>query len=137
MAKYCDVLSPMIYPSHFFGMDGVAHPGDEPEHFIGSSMDRFEKITAGTGVVLRPWLQAFRWRTKTYSPEYILSQVSSSHDHGGSASCSGTPQRLRQALSRQCRKCAPEHDATTAVAKNERMRKRGKSRVSAPTPHRQ
>ena len=30
MAKYCDVLSPMIYPSHFFGMDGIAHPGDAP-----------------------------------------------------------------------------------------------------------
>ena len=23
MAKYCDVLSPMIYPSHFFGMDNI------------------------------------------------------------------------------------------------------------------
>src|ERR1700691_2642622 len=32
MAKYCDVLSPMIYPSHFFGMDNIAHPGDAPEH---------------------------------------------------------------------------------------------------------
>jgi len=46
-------------------------------------MDRFEKVTAGTGVVLRPWLQAFHWRTKTYSPEYILKQVSSSHGHHG------------------------------------------------------
>ncbi len=27
MAKYCDVISPMIYPSHFFGMDGYACPG--------------------------------------------------------------------------------------------------------------
>ena len=83
MAKHCDVLSPMIYPSHFFGMDGYAAPGDAPEHFISVSMDRFEKVTAGTGVVLRPWLQAFRWRTKTYSPEYILKQVSSSHGHHG------------------------------------------------------
>ena len=83
MAKHCDVISPMIYPSHFFGMDGYASPGDAPEHFISVSMDRFEKATAGTGVVLRPWLQAFRWRTKTYSPEYILKQVSSSHAHYG------------------------------------------------------
>ena len=83
MAKFCDVLSPMIYPSHFFGMDGYAHPGDEPEHFIGSSMDRFATITAGSGVVLRPWLQAFAWRTKSYSPEYILRQVSTSRDRGG------------------------------------------------------
>jgi len=83
MAKHCDVLSPMIYPSHFFGMDGYAAPGDAPEHFISTSMDRFEKVTAGSGVVLRPWLQAFRWRTKTYSPEYILKQVSSSKGHHG------------------------------------------------------
>jgi hypothetical protein len=83
MAKYCDVLSPMIYPSHFFGMDGYTAPGDAPEHFISISMDRFEKITAESGVVLRPWLQAFHWRTKTYSPEYILKQVSTAKQHGG------------------------------------------------------
>jgi hypothetical protein len=83
MVKYCDVLSPMIYPSHFFGMDGYKLPGDAPEHFIGTSMERFQKITTGSGVVLRPWLQAFRWRTPTYSPEYILKQVSTSKQNGG------------------------------------------------------
>ncbi|HEY6337867.1 MAG TPA: putative glycoside hydrolase, partial [Candidatus Sulfotelmatobacter sp.] len=83
MAKHCDILSPMIYPSHFFGMDGIAHPGDEPAHFIGESMDRFELITKGSGVVIRPWLQAFRWRTKTYSPEYIKIQVATAKEKGG------------------------------------------------------
>jgi len=83
MAKYCDVLSPMIYPSHFFGMDGIEHPGDEPAHFIGESMDRFELITKGSGVVIRPWLQAFHWRTKTYSPEYIKIQVETAREKGG------------------------------------------------------
>ena len=83
MAKYCDVLSPMIYPSHFFGMDNIAHPGDAPEHFIGESMQRFELITTGSGVTIRPWLQAFRWRTKTYSPEYIKVQVATAKEKGG------------------------------------------------------
>ncbi len=83
MAKYCDVLSPMIYPSHFFGMDGIAHPGDAPEHFIGESMARFEKITQGSGIVIRPWLQAFAWRTKTYSPKYIETQVLTARNEGG------------------------------------------------------
>jgi hypothetical protein len=83
MAKHCDVLSPMIYPSHFFGMDNYKRPGDAPEHFIGMSMDRFTKITEGSGVTLRPWLQAFAWRTPTYSPKYILAQVSTSKQHGG------------------------------------------------------
>jgi hypothetical protein len=83
MAKYCDVMSPMIYPSHFFGMDGYAHPGDAPEHFIGESMDRFVKVTKESGVVLRPWLQAFHWRTKTYSPQYVEIQVKVAKEHGG------------------------------------------------------
>jgi hypothetical protein len=83
MAKHCDVLSPMIYPSHFFGMDGYAHPGDAPEHFIGESMDRFMLITKGSGTVIRPWLQAFRWRTKTYSPQYIEAQVITAKNKGG------------------------------------------------------
>ena len=88
MAHYCDVLSPMIYPSHFFGMDNIQHPGDEPAHFIGESMDRFGLIThpdgnRASGVVIRPWLQAFHWRTKTYSPEYIKIQVETAKDKGG------------------------------------------------------
>ncbi len=83
MAKYCDVLSPMIYPSHFFGMDHISDPGDAPEHFIGESMDRFILITKGSGVVIRPWLQAFHWRTKTYSPDYIKIQVETARKEGG------------------------------------------------------
>ena len=83
MAHFCDVLSPMIYPSHFFGMDNIKNPGDEPAHFIGESMDRFELITKGSGVVIRPWLQAFHWRTKTYSPEYIKVQVATAKEKGG------------------------------------------------------
>jgi hypothetical protein len=34
-------------------------------------------------VVIRPWLQAFAWRTKTYSPKYIETQVLASKDKGG------------------------------------------------------
>ncbi len=83
MAKHCDVLSPMIYPSHFFGMDDIPHPGDAPEHFIGESMDRFELITKGSGVVIRPWLQAFAWRTRTYSPQYVETQVEVAKQKGG------------------------------------------------------
>ncbi len=83
MAKHCDVLSPMIYPSHFFGMDGIEHPGDAPEHFIGESMDRFKLITKDSNVVIRPWLQAFAWRTKTYSPQYVEVQIEVAKQKGG------------------------------------------------------
>jgi hypothetical protein len=64
-------------------MDNIARPGDEPAHFIGESMDRFELITKGSGAVIRPWLQAFHWRTRTYSPEYIKIQVETAKAKGG------------------------------------------------------
>jgi hypothetical protein len=64
-------------------MDGIAHPGDAPEHFIGESMDRFKLITKGSGVVIRPWLQAFAWRTKTYSPQYVEVQIEVAKQKGG------------------------------------------------------
>jgi hypothetical protein len=83
MVRFCDVLSPMIYPSHFFGMDGYKVPGDAPQHFIGESMDRFREITASSGVVLRPWLQGFAWRTPSYSPAYVVKQVAEARQTGG------------------------------------------------------
>jgi len=83
LARQVDVMSPMIYPSHFYGFDGYKVPGDAPEHFISESMQRFEEATKGTPVVLRPWLQAFAWHTPTYSPNYILTQVRVSHQEGG------------------------------------------------------
>jgi len=46
-------------------------------------MYRFEEITQGSGAVVRPWLQAFAWRTKTYSPKYIEVQVLTAKNKGG------------------------------------------------------
>ena len=85
LGYFCDVMCPMIYPSHFFGnFDGYKDPGDAPEHFISEGMKRFNTDTADTGVVIRPWLQAFAWRTKTFGPNYILIQVSTERaNHGG------------------------------------------------------
>jgi hypothetical protein len=64
-------------------MDGYKIPGDAPEHFISESMERFQKVTTGSGVVLRPWLQAFGWKTPSYSPQYVETQVKVSNEHGG------------------------------------------------------
>jgi hypothetical protein len=64
-------------------MDGIARPGDAPEHFIGESMDRFKLITKDSNVVIRPWLQAFAWRTRTYSPKYVEVQIEVAKQKGG------------------------------------------------------
>lgn len=83
LARQCDVLSPMVYPSHFFHMEGYDFPGNAPEHFISESMQRFAEITQGSDVVLRPWLQAFGWRTKSYSVDYVMTEVRVAREQGG------------------------------------------------------
>jgi hypothetical protein len=83
LARRCDVISPMIYPSHFFHFDGYTDPGDAPEHFISESMKRFELATGDSGVVIRPWLQAFHWHTKTYSVGYVLTEMRIAAAQGG------------------------------------------------------
>lgn len=82
LVPYCDVLSPMIYPSHFFGMDGYAYPGDAPRHFISEAMKRFSQMTANTRVVVRPWLQGFSWHTSKYSTDYVLTQILTARANG-------------------------------------------------------
>lgn len=76
MAPNLDVLSPMLYPSHFYGtFDKFSYPPDHPEHFIGEGVKRVAKKTEGSGCVVRPWLQAFPYRIKNYGPAYVARQI--------------------------------------------------------------
>lgn len=82
LSSHCDVISPMLYPSHFNDdFDGYRHPGDEPYYFIGEGCRRvMEK--AGGKVIVRPWLQAFGWRVSHYNEKYIMEQVRASNNSG-------------------------------------------------------
>lgn len=82
-APYVDVVSPMLYPSHFNrGFDGFAQPADEPEHFYRTGNEKVRRIM-GSRVTVRPWLQAFRWRVSHYGEDYILRQIRGSEAGGG------------------------------------------------------
>jgi hypothetical protein len=37
---------------------------------------------AGGRAVVRPWLQAFRWRVSNYNGQYIITQVKATNDSG-------------------------------------------------------
>lgn len=76
LAKHLDVISPMLYPSHFYkNFDNLAYPPDHPEYFVGEGVKRVAKKTAGTGVVIRPWLQAFPYRIRNYGAAYVTRQI--------------------------------------------------------------
>jgi hypothetical protein len=66
-----DVISPMIYPTHYAtGWLGFSEPNDHPAEIVGSSLeDGLARLEPG--VVMRPWLQ-----TSTYGPSEIGLEIS-------------------------------------------------------------
>jgi hypothetical protein len=76
LARYCDVMSPMIYPSHFYGpFQSIPNPGDQPFTVISETCRRFSALLEGKEVTLRPWIQAFPFGTSTFGEDYILEEL--------------------------------------------------------------
>lgn len=74
LSQAADVLSPMLYPSHFgleFG--GIKNPADKPALFLEEGVRKLRHIAPEK--IIRPWVQAFRWRVTNYSPRYITEQI--------------------------------------------------------------
>ena len=83
MGQHLDVLSPMLYPSHFYSnFDHLAYPPDHPEYFLREGVKKTAK-KAGPNVVIRPWLQAFPYRIKNYGPAYVVRQLKGNDEGKG------------------------------------------------------
>lgn len=84
MGDHLDVLSPMLYPSHFYSnFDKLDYPPDHPEYFLREGVKRTAKKTEGSGVVIRPWIQAFPYRIKNYGPAYVVRQLKGNEEGKG------------------------------------------------------
>jgi hypothetical protein len=76
LARHCDVISPMIYPSHFYGpFQGIANPGRHPYLLVLETCRRFSKFLKDSNVTLRPWIQAFPYGVDNFDEEYILEEL--------------------------------------------------------------
>jgi len=76
LAAHCDVISPMIYPSHFYNrFHGLANPGDAPFLLVSKTCARFAALLKGSRVTVRPWIQAFPFGTKKFNGEYVVQQL--------------------------------------------------------------
>jgi hypothetical protein len=65
IAGVVDVISPMIYPSHYSpGWYGFEVPNDHPGPVVTNATNDALRRMAGSQAVLRPWLQDF-WYTPT------------------------------------------------------------------------
>ncbi|MBN1501515.1 MAG: hypothetical protein JW982_15250 [Spirochaetes bacterium] len=80
LSKYTDVISPMLYPSHFDNnFRGHSNPADYPYYFISEGNKKVSAL-AGNETVIRPWLQAFNLRVTNYNEDYILQQIKAADD---------------------------------------------------------
>jgi hypothetical protein len=76
LAKHCDVISPMIYPSHFHRhFQGIANPNDQPYLLVSETCQRFERFLTNSQATLRPWIQAFPLGTNNFDEDYVLEQL--------------------------------------------------------------
>ena len=83
LKDHFDIISPMLYPSHFpNGFSGEKNPADKPYYFVSRGIIRM-KALVGDKVTIRPWLQSFPLHiTIGYDPAYIESQIKAADDSG-------------------------------------------------------
>jgi hypothetical protein len=79
-----EALSPMVYPSHFApGFQGLAEPGAHPEVIgLGTRATLNVLASANVKTVVRPWLQAFPWKSPGYGSKYIADEIRSAEQSG-------------------------------------------------------
>lgn len=77
IAMIVDVVSPMVYPSHYTtGWYGFDNPNDHPAEMVGNALaDGMERLPRS--VVVRPWLQDFG-----YDVSQVRAQISSAEEFG-------------------------------------------------------
>lgn len=77
LSTHLDVLSPMVYPSHYSeGWLGYADPNEHPYDVTADAIDdSLRRMEPGTQ--LRPWLQSFWW-----TPEQIRRSIQAAEDRG-------------------------------------------------------
>lgn len=78
-----EALMPMVYPSHYGnGFYGFEIPGNHPEIIAIGTKSAVEKAAAG-GAIVRPWLQAFMWKSPDYGPKYLAQETVEAKNGGG------------------------------------------------------
>ena len=80
-----EVLMPMVYPSHYgTGFYGWDVPGNHPEIVaIGTKAAVAQLQSVGSTALVRPWLQAFMWRSPEYGPQYLHQETLEAAKGGG------------------------------------------------------
>ena len=83
MLPLLDVVSPMLYPSHFYGtFDQVPNPAAHPYYFVYQGCRHLRRLAEKHGVVVRPWIQSFPYRVPEFDEDYVIEQLRGAEEGG-------------------------------------------------------
>ena len=93
LLPHLDVVSPMFYPSHFYGPFGrAAKPVEYPYYLVYLGCRKMSGVAAAYGVPVRPWVQAFGYRVKDFDAGYVVEQLHGAEDGGAQGWLLWSPQ---------------------------------------------
>ena len=82
IANFVDVISPMLYPSHYRkGVYGAQNPEASPYLIIDKSLKDFRAKLEGRTCTIRPWLQDFSLSHR-YGEREVRAQIKACYDNG-------------------------------------------------------
>ncbi len=82
LAQYFDVLSPMIYPSHYHsGNFGFSNPAQYPKEVVKETLVRGKEILKNSQAIIRPWLQDFNMGAQ-YTPQMVRAEIQAIQESG-------------------------------------------------------
>ncbi|MDI6717536.1 MAG: putative glycoside hydrolase [Patescibacteria group bacterium] len=82
LTNYFDVISPMVYPSHYLkGNFGFKNPAEHPYEVVLESLKKGDEILnkSAKKPVIRPWLQDFDLGAD-YTPQMVRAQIKAVED---------------------------------------------------------
>jgi hypothetical protein len=83
LAPHVDYVSPMVYPSHWgSGEYGVPDPVRQPADIVQRSLIDFQRVVAGSGAAIVPWLQDFTYGGVAYGEAEVIAQIDAAMDVG-------------------------------------------------------
>lgn len=82
LLSHIDVISPMMYPSHYYpGEYGIKDPNNSPYETVFRSIKDTRKVLGQSKVELRPYLQDFSLGVK-YDAKKVRDQIHAAEDQG-------------------------------------------------------
>ena len=83
IARNADYIAPQIFPGYWAaGRYGVPDPPHMPAEFTVALLARYQEVTAGSGVVIAPWLQNFELQSGAYGDAEVRAMIGALHSLG-------------------------------------------------------